>query len=67
MAARRVKRKAWSTSLHRKSERKQGGYPVGTIAFYGPDNRHASKVAVGIAPEEGVKIDLLERWFKEDQ
>jgi hypothetical protein len=29
------------------------GYPVGTIAFYGPDNRRASKVAVSVTPDEG--------------
>ena len=26
------------------------GLPVGMIAFYGPDNRRATKVAVGIVP-----------------
>ena len=31
-----------------KAKRGMRGYPVGTIAFYGPDNRRATKVAVRI-------------------
>jgi hypothetical protein len=26
------------------------GYPIATIAYYGPDNKMASKVVVGIIP-----------------
>jgi hypothetical protein len=28
------------------------GFPVATVAFYGPDNRRASKLAVGIVLAE---------------
>ena len=47
-------------------EAKQGmrGYPVGTIAFYGPDNQRASKVAVSVIPQEGAE-PKLRRWFAE--
>jgi len=41
------------------------GYPVATIAFYGPDDKHASKVAVGILIREDADPDTLERWFAE--
>jgi hypothetical protein len=34
------------------------GYPV---AFYGPDDRRASKVAVGILPKDGAEASDLER------
>ena len=34
--------------LRKKVRRGFRGYPVATIAFYGPDDRRASKVAVGI-------------------
>jgi hypothetical protein len=46
---------------------KQGfrGYPIGTIAFYGPDNKRASKVAVGIALGPDAEPDDLRRWFAE--
>jgi hypothetical protein len=42
------------------------GYPVATIAFYGPDDRCATKVAVGIVTHEGGHADVLERWYAED-
>lgn len=61
-----MKRKSWVAQLRRKSGRKPPG-PVGvigTIAFYGPDNRHASKVAVGIVPDAGSEVAELERWFQ---
>jgi hypothetical protein len=38
--------------LRRKSEHGFQGYPIGTIAFYGPDNQRATKVAVGIVHGE---------------
>lgn len=41
------------------------GYPVATIAFYGPDDKRATKVSVGIVPDEGAKVDALERWFSQ--
>ena len=41
------------------------GYPVATVAFYGPDDRRASKVAVGIVPSAGAEADVLERWFSD--
>ena len=50
--------------LAKKAKRGFRGYPVGTIAFYGPDNRRASKVAVSVIPAEG-REPVLERWFSE--
>lgn len=41
------------------------GYPVGTVAYYGPDNQRASKVAVAVIPVEGAEPGLLERWFSD--
>lgn len=61
----RAKRKPWNVELSQKAKRMRGGFPVATIAFYGPDNRHASKVVVGIAPSQSERIDVLERWFED--
>ena len=41
------------------------GYPVGTIAFYGPDDQRASKVAVGIVVAAETEPVELRRWFTE--
>ena len=36
------------------------------MAFYGPDDRRATKVAVGIVVAEGAEPSILERWFSTD-
>ncbi len=50
--------------LSKKARQGMRGYPVGTIAFYGPDNRRATKVAVSIIQSEGSEPQLR-RWFSE--
>ncbi|MBM3334640.1 hypothetical protein FJY63_08260 [Candidatus Sumerlaeota bacterium] len=52
--------------LRNKASRGFRGYPVGTVAFYGPDNKRASKVAVSIVPRAGAEPTHLERWLSED-
>jgi len=42
------------------------GYPVATMAFYGPDDTRASKVAVGIVVREGGQAEELERWYSDE-
>ena len=42
------------------------GYPVATIAYYGPDDKNATKVTVGIIPEEDAEPSILRRWFNEN-
>jgi hypothetical protein len=51
--------------LERKARRGFRGYPVGTVALYGPDNKRASKVAVGVVLREDAEPVALERWFSE--
>lgn len=51
----------WHT-LRRRARRRFAGYPIASVAFYGPDDRVASKVAVGIVPFEGGEVHHLERW-----
>ena len=49
--------------LAKRSKRGFRGYPVATVAIYGPDDRRASKVAVGIVPGENQETTAPERWF----
>lgn len=49
--------------LRKKAERGFRGYPVATIAYYGPDNIRATKIAVGIVASEGAEPDPMEKWF----
>ena len=50
--------------LGKKAKHGYRGHPVGTVAFYGPDDRRASKVAVGIIRSEGAEA-AVRRWFAE--
>jgi hypothetical protein len=43
------------------------GFPLATVAFYGPDDRRASKVAVAIVPTDGAEPTDLKRWFSEQR
>lgn len=53
-------------NLVKRSRKGFRGYPVGTIAFYGPDDRRATKVAVGIISRAGAEPDFMERWHVEE-
>ena len=48
--------------LNKMAHRKTG-FPLATIAYYGPDDKFASKVVVGIIAQEGDAVSSLERWF----
>jgi len=61
----RFKRKS-DSPLKKKARRGFHGYPVATIAFYGPDDKRASKVAVGILHAVDAEPAALERWFAEE-
>ena len=53
-------------ALRKKAKRGFRGYPVATVALYGPDDQVATKMAVGIVEREGADVSTLERWFSED-
>jgi hypothetical protein len=52
--------------LQKKAKRGFKGYRIGTVAFYGPDNRFASKVAVAIVSEDQ-EAAALERWHSDTE
>ena len=41
------------------------GYPVATVAFYGSNDKLATKVVVSIILTENNEPDVLKRWFSE--
>jgi hypothetical protein len=57
-----MKIKREPTRLEKKAKRGHRGYPVATVAHYGPDTTRATKVAVGIIAEEGEPPIAMERW-----
>jgi len=51
--------------LAKKAKRGFRGYPVATVALYGPDDVTATKIAVGIIPAEGAEASDLGRWVSD--
>lgn len=51
--------------LKKKSKKGMRGWPVATIAFYGPDLDKATKVAVGIVPSEHAETSEMRDWKSE--
>jgi hypothetical protein len=39
------------------------GYPIATVAFYGPSDKLATKVVVSVILTENNEPDFLRRWF----
>ena len=39
------------------------GYPVATVAFYGPSNKVATKVVCGIIEYENADAEPMKKWF----
>jgi hypothetical protein len=52
--------------LSKKAKKSFRGYPVATIAFYGPDNKKATKVAVAIVLTAEQEPAELRRWLSDD-
>ena len=51
--------------LRKKSKQGFQGLPAATVAYYGPSDARASKVAVAIVMSEGAEPESLQRWFSE--
>jgi len=49
--------------LSKRAKRGFRGWPLATVAFYGPDDTTATKLAVGIVPSEGADAGEPRRWF----
>lgn len=53
--------------LKKKARKAPRGYPVASVAFYGPTAQVASKVVVGVTASEGAEVEPLERWHSPDR
>jgi hypothetical protein len=54
------------TPLQKKARRGMRGYPLATIAWYGPDDQFASKLTAAVILVEGGEAGPLERWFSDE-
>ncbi len=51
--------------LVKRSRKGDKGFPVATIAFYGLDNKKASKVVCSIVRNDGAEPEPMKKWFTE--
>jgi hypothetical protein len=58
-------RERHTKALRKKADRGFSGYPVATVAYYGPDDKLATKVAVGIVADDDQDLIAMERWFSD--
>jgi hypothetical protein len=49
--------------LQKKAKKGVRSYPVGTIAFYGPDNQRVSKVVAAVIIVSGGEAEPIRKWF----
>jgi hypothetical protein len=48
--------------LSKKGKKGFRGYPIATVAYYGPDDSKATKLSVGIVPGEDAEVSDMRRW-----
>jgi hypothetical protein len=58
-------RERHTKALRKKADRGFSGYPVATVAYYGPNDKLATKVAVGIVAGDDQNPIAMERWFSD--
>src|SRR5262245_38829011 len=52
--------------LRKKARKGLRGWPIATVAFYGPNLSQATKVTVGIVPSENAEVEELRDWKVDD-
>lgn len=61
------KKRQSSSMLRKRAKKGFRGYPIATVAFYGPNDKVATKIAVGIVLSEGADPEAMKRWRSEGQ
>lgn len=62
----KIKRRS-DSPLKKKARHGFRGYPIATVAFYGPSDERASKVVASIINVEGDEPVELQRWFLQER
>ena len=53
-------------ALAKKAKKGFRGYPVATVAPYGPTDKKATKLVVGIVHEENAEPQEMKKWHSDD-
>jgi len=51
--------------LRSKATKGMRGFPLGTLAFYGPDDERASKLVASIVARKGAAPSPMQKWYSE--
>ena len=51
--------------MAKKARKGLKGYPIATVALYGPTNVVATKLVCGIIKYEGAEAEPMKKWFSE--
>lgn len=49
--------------INKKTRKGHKGYPIATIAFYGPTSKVASKLVCSIIKHDGAEPEPMKKWF----
>lgn len=53
-------------ALAKKAKKGFRGYPVATVALYGPTDKKATKLVVGIVHGENAEPEEMKKWYSDD-
>lgn len=53
-------------SLRKKAKKGFRGYPVATVALYGPTDKKATKLVVGIVHDEDGEPAEMKKWYSDE-
>jgi len=55
----------WEADEYEEDDAAEPQFPIGTIAYYGPDDKTTTKIVAGVISEEGAE-PIIERWVATD-
>jgi hypothetical protein len=53
-------------ALSKKVKKGFRGYPIATVALYGPTDKKATKLVVGIVMQENGDAEQMKKWYSDD-
>jgi hypothetical protein len=53
-------------ALSKKIKKGFRGYPIATVALYGPTDKKATKLVVGIVMQENGDAEQMKKWYSND-
>lgn len=53
-------------ALSKKAKKGFRGYPIATVALYGPTDKKATKLVVGIVMQENGDAEQMKKWYSDN-